>query len=61
MKCERCRKTPPLPATGIAVLLDYCALCSKNLCDACMAQGCCGYTPARSGSDDDTVDGNDPA
>lgn len=34
-------------------LLDYCAVCSKNLCDECMKKGCCGNVPAKSGSDED--------
>lgn len=45
MKCERC---------GASVkgwdLLDYCANCSKNLCESCMGKGCCGNVPAISGS-----------
>lgn len=48
MECERC---------GIKIetlkLHDYCAICSKNLCKRCMKAGCCGNTPAISGSADD--------
>lgn len=44
MKCERC------PATaGGYLLFDYCAICSRNLCEKCMTKGCCGATPAQSG------------
>jgi hypothetical protein len=48
-KCERCGKTP----AGEYELFDYCAECSKNLCAACMAKGCCGSVPAKSGSGED--------
>jgi hypothetical protein len=44
MKCERCK----IEAVGYA-LHDYCATCSKNLCDVCMVNGCCKTKPARSG------------
>lgn len=46
MKCERCK----VESKGYS-LHDYCATCSKNLCDRCMANGCCGSKPARSGMD----------
>ena len=46
MKCERCGKEP----TGYNIH-DYCASCSRYLCDACMADGCCGAKPAKSGLD----------
>jgi len=42
--CERCRAK----AKGYD-LHDYCARCSKNLCEDCMAKGCCRLTPAESG------------
>lgn len=42
--CERCRST----VSGFE-LVDYCNVCSKNLCDGCMASGCCGHVPAKSG------------
>lgn len=48
MKCERCRKK----ASGFN-LNDYCAECSKNLCDDCMRKGCCGHVPTISGSGKD--------
>lgn len=51
--CERCGYN--LPASSFA-LLDYCAVCSKNLCEACMAKGCCGNKPALSGSENDDVE-----
>lgn len=47
-KCERCGAT----AKGYD-LVDYCAECGKNLCDGCMEKGCCGHTPARSGTEED--------
>lgn len=47
-KCERCGK-----ATTGYDLHDYCAACSRNLCDPCMAAGCCGSVPAKSGQDAD--------
>jgi hypothetical protein len=46
-KCERCGKAP----SGYT-LFDYCAHCSKNLCDDCMTKGCCGHVPAVSGMDE---------
>jgi hypothetical protein len=48
MKCERCHKE----SAGYAVH-DYCRTCSKNLCDDCMAKGCCGAVPAVSGMERD--------
>jgi len=51
--CERCNaSTDPQSYT----LFDYCAVCSANLCDECMARGCCGNKPALSGSEDDAGD-----
>lgn len=51
-RCERCGKGP----NGEYGLLDYCAVCSRDLCDACMAKGCCGNVPARSGERADYID-----
>lgn len=48
MKCEKCNR----PVQGYE-LHDYCARCSKNLCDDCMEKGCCGIVPAISGSEID--------
>lgn len=48
--CENCGAGV---APGSYELYDYCAACSKNLCGACMAKGCCGHTPAKSGSEAD--------
>ena len=48
-ECERCGARP----VGEYALLDYCAMCSADLCGACMAKGCCGNVPAASGSADD--------
>jgi hypothetical protein len=48
--CENCRaKTNPQSWE----LFDYCAICSKNLCDGCMELGCCGHVPAKSGAEED--------
>lgn len=53
MKCERCG----VGITGYD-LHDFCAACSRNLCEKCMAKGCCGAKPAKSGHamDDDEGD-----
>ena len=48
-ECERCQARIP---AGSYELFDYCALCSKNLCDRCMEKGCCGKRPAESGMED---------
>lgn len=47
MNCENCGK-----ATVGYELHDYCAICSKNLCADCMAEGHCGNTPALGGMND---------
>lgn len=47
-QCERCGKEP----VGYD-LLDYCAECSRDLCDKCMELGCCGHIPAISGDAED--------
>lgn len=47
--CERCGASPE----GEYGLLDYCAHCSKDLCDNCMSKGCCGHVPAESGMESD--------
>jgi hypothetical protein len=50
-KCERCGSS-----TEEAFRLhDYCALCSKQLCNDCMEEGCCGHLPALSGMEVDSV------
>lgn len=51
MKCERCGVR-----TKGYELHDYCAVCSKNLCGTCMANGCCGNKPAKSGENADNPD-----
>lgn len=48
-KCEKCGAKPK----SEYALLDYCAMCSKDLCAVCMALGCCGHAPARSGMEAD--------
>lgn len=56
--CEHCGTT--LPAASYE-LFDYCADCGRNLCPACMAKGCCGSAPARSGmeAEEEYVPGGD--
>lgn len=49
-RCERCGATSPSPDAGPYELFDYCAVCSRDLCDRCMADGCCGNVPALSGN-----------
>ena len=51
-ECERCEAIP----AGEFELLDYCAKCSKDLCDDCMKAGCCGAVPAVSGMGEDHGD-----
>lgn len=54
MECERCHTNTPEDGYE---LFDYCANCSRNLCDQCMEKGCCGKSPADSGTKaDNTVD-----
>lgn len=55
MVCERCG----VKAEGYA-LFDYCAVCGRNLCDACMQRGCCGNAPVSSGENADHQDSSDP-
>jgi len=40
--------------------MDYCALCSRNLCSGCMARGCCGAVPALSGNERDHAHDDGP-
>ncbi len=60
--CERCGSAQPGPRSGPYALFDYCAACSRNLCQGCMSTGCCGQVPARSGiqADDPLNGGDDP-
>lgn len=56
--CERCGRSARMVMIADTKMqtreyFDYCAECSKNLCPECMAGGCCGITPAPSGSDAD--------
>ncbi len=46
--CESCGASP----AGYQ-LLDFCAECSRDLCNRCMEAGCCGHVPAISGLADD--------
>lgn len=56
-KCEGCGSLGEVitegPLKGGTELLDYCLECSKDLCKNCMAKGCCGIKPARSGMEAD--------
>ena len=54
--CERCGARKSKPDAGPYDRLDYCAECSRDLCDKCMAEGCCGEKPARSGVEADQPD-----
>lgn len=54
MKCERCGAE----SKGYS-LHDYCAKCWKNLCETCMANGCCKTKPAESGMDLDHAESED--
>ena len=56
MQCERCgARTVP---SGYE-MLDYCAVCSRNLCEHCMERGCCGNVPAISGTGQDYGEGDE--
>lgn len=55
--CERCGAK----ANGKYELFDYCAQCSRNLCDACMDKGCCGAKPAKSGMNADATEADQSA
>lgn len=48
--CERCGRKPPVVGDSFE-LNDYCGLCMKTLCAACMKKGCCGEIPAISGTE----------
>jgi hypothetical protein len=50
-ECERCGAGPPTDREGQPGLLDFCLVCSQDLCDDCMREGCCGNTPAKSGNE----------
>lgn len=62
-KCERCGGVGEMiksgPFAGTPHSLDYCAVCSKDLCEKCMAKGCCGNVPAKSGNAADNGDDGD--
>lgn len=49
-ECERC---PATISGDNYQLFDYCVECSKNLCNDCMGNGCCGNVPALSGMEAD--------
>ena len=46
--CEGCGAPPPTitkgPLKGQHSMHDYCAACSKDLCDSCLAGGKCRET-----------------
>jgi hypothetical protein len=52
--CERCGKS----AGDGYDLWDYRRECGKDLCEDCMAKGCCGFTPALSGMEPEDENGN---
>lgn len=58
--CERCggrdTYTDDAGRRHVSDMTDYCAVCSKNLCANCMAEGCCGHVPAISGEATDNAD-----
>lgn len=58
--CERCggqgERITTGPFAGQRHPLDYCAVCGKNLCQTCMANGCCKNKPAKSGNQADNAD-----
>jgi hypothetical protein len=51
--CERCGAKKPEPTAGPFALFSFCAECSQDLCEKCMAEGCCGHVPALRDEDDD--------
>jgi hypothetical protein len=51
-ECERCGATEHTSSDDYG-LMDYCGQCGTNLCQSCMAQGCCGHMPAKSGMADE--------
>ena len=52
--CEECGSSPSKAPDGVPHLLDYCAVCSRDLCAGCMKKGCCGNVPALSENDDES-------
>ena len=59
-KCERCggvdKWTDDAGKEHVSDFTDFCAVCSKDLCAKCMAKGCCGNVPAKSGSNEEYGD-----
>ena len=49
-QCNRCKKKLE---SFDSRFMDYCAFCSRSLCEECILGGCCGRTPARSGREAD--------
>jgi hypothetical protein len=46
--CERCGAPPPVITEGVFKgyhEFRYCAFCSKDLCEKCLATGTCRETP----------------
>jgi len=56
-KCERCGK-PEVHSNDLTQCrhVGYCEVCSRNLCDACIAKGCCGNVPALDGEREEAAD-----
>jgi hypothetical protein len=50
-RCERCGARTPTPKASPFALFDYCVSCGRDLCDACLAKGCCGKVPAEKEGD----------
>ncbi len=53
MSSGNCKKCGTNLAAGSFLQSDYCAICKKHLCPACMMKGCCGRAPAWSGAEND--------
>lgn len=47
MNCERCGVDAATQKKNEFSLHDYCNICSRNLCDECMAKGTCRESPTR--------------
>lgn len=58
-RCESCGTKYPNAECGEYDLFDYCAVCSRDLCDRCLAKGCCGHVPGKSGLGEDYPDDDD--
>jgi hypothetical protein len=50
---RQCEVHSDVPAVRRHV--GYCEVCSRNLCDECLAEGCCGNIPALDGEREDAT------